>query len=33
MGPSADICFSNEPNMGARIDMDFPFQPYEEELG
>lgn len=33
MGPSADICFSNEPDMGARIDMDFPFQPYEEELG
>lgn len=32
MGESATMLFSNEPGQGARIDMDFPFVPYEAEI-
>lgn len=30
-GSSASICFSNEPGMGARIDIDIPYIPYQQE--
>ena len=32
MGDKAEIHFSNEPGMGARVDLDFPYIPMEKEL-